>query len=78
MKGSGIGAITTAGVYGGNAWTNANEISAITNGLYETYAVQAVPGFAVSFYTNVIYFHNSATGPHSGELQYSTDGSNWH
>lgn len=77
----GIGAITTAGVYGGNDWTNAgvadSEASSITNGYYITYAVQALPGYTVSFYTNVLFYHNSATGPINGELQYSTDGINY-
>ncbi len=81
MKGVGITNITTASVYGGSGWTNAgiadSESSSITNALYLTYAIQAAAGCTVSFYTNVLFFHNSATGPHSGELQYSTDGTNY-
>jgi len=42
-----------------------------------TYAIQAAPGYTISFFTNILYFHNSATGPNLGELQYSTDGSNY-
>lgn len=85
-KGSGIGAITTSGVYGGNAWTNDavggsgttdTEANAIAGGHYVTYAIQAAAGYTVSFYTNVLYYHNSATGPINGELQYSTDGVNY-
>jgi len=76
-KGSGIGAITTSGVYGGNAWTNDavggsgttdTEANAIAGGHYVTYAIQAAAGYTVSFYTNVLYYHNSATGPINGEL----------
>ncbi len=37
-----------------------------------TYTVQANPGYTVSFSTNVLFWHNSATGPINGELQYST------
>lgn len=81
MKGSGIGAITTAGVYGGANWTNAgvadSEANSIANGLYLTYTVQGNPGYTISFTTNILYFHNSATGPINGELQYSTDGINY-
>ena len=66
-KGSGIGAITTANVYGGNDWTNAgvadSEANSIANGLYITYSVQASAGYKISFTTNVLYYHNSATGP---------------
>lgn len=85
-KGSGIGAITTSGVYGGNNWTNNvvggsgttdTEANAIAGGHYVTYAIQARSGYTVSFYTNVLYYHNSATGPINGELQYSTDGVNY-
>ncbi len=80
-KGSGIGAITTANVYGGNDWTNAgvadSEANSIANGLYITYSVQASAGYKISFTTNVLYYHNSATGPWTGALQYSTDGVNY-
>ena len=81
MKGSGIGAITTAGVYGGAAWTNSgvadSEANSIANGLYITYSVRANPGYTISFTTNILFWHNSATGPINGELQYSTDGVNY-
>ena len=81
MKGSGIGEPSGTAEYGGNNWTNAgvadSEANSIANGLYITYAIQAAPGYTVSFSTNVLYFHNSATGPINGELQYSTDGINY-
>src|SRR5580698_11622441 len=80
-KGPGITAVTTTGVFGGAGWTNAgfagNESNSIRNGLYITYSVTANPGYTISFTTNVLFYHNSATGPHSGELQYSTDGVNY-
>ncbi len=80
-KGSGIGAITTSAVYGGNSWTNAgiadSEANSIANGLYITYAIQAAPGYTISFSTNEGFIHMSSTGPGSGELQYSTDGVNY-
>jgi hypothetical protein len=80
-KGPGIGAVTTTGVFGGNTWTNAgfvgNESNSIRNGLYITYSVKANPGYTISFTTNVLFYHNSATGPFLGELQYSTDGINY-
>jgi len=81
MKGSGIGSITTTNVYGGATWTNTgvadSEANSIANGLYITYTVQANAGYTISFTTNILWFHNSATGPISGELQYSTDGMNY-
>lgn len=80
-KGVGIGVVTTAGVYGGNTWTNVgiadSESSSITNGLYITYVIQADPGYTISFSTNVLAYHDSGTGPGNGELQYSTDGINY-
>ena len=81
MKGSGITAITTAGVYGGAGWTNASlpdsEANSIANGLYLTYTVTPNANYTVSFTTNILYFHNSATGPIQGELQYSFNGTTY-
>jgi hypothetical protein len=80
-KGPGITAVTTTGVFGGSGWTNAgfagNESNSIRNGLYITWSVKANPGYTISFTTNVLFYHNSATGPFLGELQYSTDGVNY-
>jgi Immunoglobulin I-set domain len=77
-KGSGITAVTTTGVFGGAGWTNTgvqgSEASSIAHGLYITYSVKANPGYTISFTTNVLFYHNSATGPTVGELQYSSDG----
>ncbi len=80
-KGSGITAVTTTGVFGGAGWTNTgvqgNESNSIAHGLFITYTVKANPGYTISFTTNNLFFHNSATGPTLGELQYSTDGVNY-
>jgi hypothetical protein len=80
-KGPGIQPVTTTGVFGGNGWTNTgvqgNESNSIVHGLYITYTVQANAGYTISFTTNNLFFHNSATGPTLGELQYSTDGVNY-
>ena len=83
-KGAGISPVTTSGVFGGNNWINAGgtgvndtEAYAIAGGHYLTYTVQASPGYTVSFATNILFWHNSATGPWNGELQYSTDGINY-
>lgn len=76
-KGSGIGAVTTANVFGGNNWENSSEATAIAAKDYITYSVQANPGYTISFATNILYYHVSSTGPSSGELQYSTDGVNY-
>ena len=80
-KGPGITAVTTTGVFGGAGWTNSgfvgNESNSIRNGLYITYSVTANPGYTISFTTNILFYHNSATGPNLGELQYSTDGVNY-
>ncbi len=75
-KGPGITAVTTTGVFGGAGWTN-TEANAIAHGLYITYSVKANPGYTISFTTNVLFYHNSATGPNVGSLQYSTDGINY-
>ncbi len=82
QKGFGMtNTVTTTGVYGGAGWTNAgvadSEANSIANGLFITYAIQAAPGYSISFTTNFISFHNSATGPFNGELQYSADGINY-
>ncbi len=77
-KGPGIGAVTTGDAYGGNTWTNAgiadSETNSIANGLYISYAIQAAPGYLISFSTNYMFVHASSTGPHNSALQYSTDG----
>jgi hypothetical protein len=72
----GPGAITTAGVYGGNAWysTSESEAISISNGLYVEYSAQSQDGFVVSFTDMLLNWHNSATGPTNGALQYCTDG----
>ena len=72
QKGFGLtNTVTTAGVYGGAGWTNtgvaSSEANSIANGLYITYAIQAAPGYTISFTTNFISYHNSATGPINGE-----------
>jgi hypothetical protein len=83
MKGTtpGTTLITTTNVYGGAGWTNAgvldSEAGSIADGYYITYSIQAAPGYFISFYSNVFYYHNSATGPTNGMLQYSTDGMNY-
>ena len=80
-KGPGIGAVTTTAIFGGNTWTNAgvadSEANSISHGLYLTYSVTPNAGYTVSFTTNIMYYHNSATGPWTGELQFSTDGINY-
>ncbi len=77
-QGSGIQQVTTAGVYGGSGWTNAgvpdSEANSIAHGLYLTYTIQAYPNVITSFTNFTLYYHNSATGPTNGMLQYSTDG----
>ena len=77
VKGSGIGTVTTANVFGGNAWLNSTEAAAITAHDYIKWTVQANAGYTISFTTNILYYHVSSTGPASGELQYSTDGVNY-
>src|SRR5580658_3920587 len=85
-KGAGIHTEATLNTaYGGNGWTNNTWIASsgntegggILNSNYITYAIQAAPGYTVSFSTNFAYIHNSATGPTNAVLQYSTDGVNF-
>jgi hypothetical protein len=75
--GPGLVATGTA-EYGGNTWTNANspdtEANSIACGFYVAYNVQAATGYTISFGTNFLNYHNSATGPTNGALQYCTDG----
>ena len=73
-KGAGVGTTTGSDDYGGNTWTNTSEASAIATSNYISYAVQAAPGYSISFGTNYVYLHASSTGPHNVELQYSSDG----
>jgi hypothetical protein len=67
--------------YGGEGFTNNgvgdSEANSITSGLYVTYAIQAAPGYSISFSTNYFYLDSSATGCHSNMLQYSSDGVNF-
>ncbi len=82
-KGAGVGGVMTGDAYGGNDWTNATlgtadtEANSIAGSNYVSWAVQAVPGYTLSFSTNFIFVHVSSTGPHTNEMQYSTDGVNY-
>src|ERR1700677_3246248 len=67
--------------YGGVDFTNLgvadSEANSIADGYYITYAIQAAYGYTISFNTNLVFFHNSATGPWEAELQYSTNGASY-
>jgi hypothetical protein len=64
--------------YGGEGFTNSgvvgSEASSIASGWYVTYAIQAAPGYSISFTTNYFFLDSSASGCHSNMLQYSSDG----
>jgi hypothetical protein len=78
-KGLGVTNTTTGNVWGGNSWTNLgvlpSETQAINGNKYLTFTVTPNPGYFVSV-TNISKFFvtKSGTGPASGELQYSTNG----
>ena len=78
-KGSGITNTATANVWGANSWTNAgmadSKTQAIDGNKFVTFTITPNAGYTVSV-TNISKFFvsKSATGPASGELQYSTDG----
>ncbi len=78
-KGAGVTNTTTGNVWGGNSWTNAgvadSESQAINGNNFVTFTIQPDPGYTLSV-TNLSKFYvtKSATGPASGELQWSTNG----
>lgn len=76
-KGAGVGTTTGSDDFGGNTWTNTSEASAIGTSNYMGYAIQAAPGYSISFSTNYVFLHASSTGPHNVMLQYSADGVNY-
>jgi hypothetical protein len=67
--------------YGGENFTNTgvvgSETNSITNGWYVVYAIQAAPGYSISFTTNYFVLDCNAAGCHSNVLQYSSDGVNY-
>lgn len=82
-KGPGMTTLDTGfnDAYGGENFTNAgvvgSEAGSIASGWYVTFAVQAAPGYSVSFQTNYFVVDCSAAGCHSNVLQYSSDGVNY-
>src|SRR5262249_30280093 len=78
-KGAGVTNTTTANVWGGNSWTNLgvppSETQAINGNKFVSFTITPNPGYTLSI-TNIskFYVSKSATGPASGELQYSTNG----
>lgn len=79
-KGAGITNTTTANVWGANSWTNVgvadSESQAITGNKFVTFTLKPNPGYNASVTTiSKFYVTKSATGPGSGVLQWSTNGS---
>ena len=74
-KGPGVGGTSTANVWGGNSWNTSSEAQAISSNKFVTFTITPSPGYTVSI-TNIsrFYVSKSGTGPASGELQYSTNG----
>ena len=70
-KGSGVGAVTTGGVWGGNNFTAVDQAGAITAGTFATFSLTPKVGFKFSI--SEISSHNirrSSTGPATGIWQY--------
>lgn len=78
-KGAGITNTTTANVWGANGWTNTgvadSEANSIIGNKFITFTMQARPGYTLSMTSiSKFYVSKSGTGPASGALQYSLDG----
>jgi hypothetical protein len=81
-RGSGVGATTTANVWGGNNWTNTgvvdSESQAISGNKFATFSIAPATNYTVSFNgVDKFYYSHSGTGPASGVFEYSLDGSNF-
>lgn len=66
-RGPGVG---TGGTAAGNAWGGTNWA-----GYYASFTIQANAGYQVSLSSLSLFYRRSGTGPGTGQLQYSTDGS---
>jgi hypothetical protein len=78
VRGSGVSSAGTASgaarAWGGYAWTNTSEATAIASNTFVYVTITPNPGATVSF-TNISQFNyrRSGTGPATGELQYQVD-----
>jgi hypothetical protein len=70
-KGSGIGAVTTVNVWGGNDFMGTDLTTAIANNDFATFSVTPASGYQVSFSQIPAYnIRRSGTGPTTGIWQY--------
>jgi PEP-CTERM motif len=80
-RGSGVGTTGTGGAnaWGGNAWDgNASAAAAVAASDFATFSVTANAGFTMSMTSIDAYnVRRSASGPSTGQWQYSTDGTNF-
>ncbi|HEY2826955.1 MAG TPA: autotransporter-associated beta strand repeat-containing protein [Pirellulales bacterium] len=81
-RGSGMATTGTGAgrAWGGNGWVTANddtEAHAITNGYYITYGLTIDTGYNANIASIDQSYRHSATGPATGYLQYSLDGTNY-
>lgn len=61
--------------WGGADWTSGSVASGVTNGDFFTAKIQGAPGFSVSLSSiSTFDYRRTASGPDSGMLQYSIDG----
>lgn len=75
-KGSGITAGTAGNAWGGSGWNVASEALAISGNKFATLTVKANTGNRINFdAVSKLLYRTSSTGPSSGALQYSLDGS---
>jgi endonuclease G, mitochondrial len=79
-RGSGVGTTGTGAArgWGGNNWNVATSALAISGNKFVTFTVKANSGYTVSLSSiNPFDYRRSSTGPPSGLLQYSLDGTNF-
>ncbi len=76
-RGSGVSTIGTGAArgWGGTDWISTTQANAITNSDFVTFAVKANTGYAINLSACSISYRRSGTGPASGTLQYSINGS---
>ena len=80
IRGTGVSqsGSAVAGGWGGTNWVATTEAAAITASTYFTFTLRPAAGTTMSLASlNPFSYRRSGTGPTSGALQYSTDGSSF-
>ncbi len=80
-RGTGVAQDGTAAArgWGGTAWNGADAAAAVSASQYASNTITATSGRNVSFFSiSKLSYRRDATGPTSGALQYSVDGTTYH